>query len=166
MWIEARVTRTGTVVPAFQIDRRFAREVMRHSWCNGTGGYLIAWIDGKVVKLHRFVWRLAHGEYPTQVTDHINRDKLDNRLANLRDVSIAENNSNRTICRAGEAKRKKSGLPTGVIRNRRHDRPNAKPFKASIRIGRARKCLGFFDSPEEASARYQQEVSRIRSMVG
>jgi hypothetical protein len=45
---------------------------------------------------HRIVWALAHGEWPKQHIDHINRVRSDNRLVNLRDVSHTENMRNAT----------------------------------------------------------------------
>ena len=43
---------------------------------------------------HRAVWAVAHGYLPV-VIDHINGDKTDNRLENLREVSYSENNKNK-----------------------------------------------------------------------
>lgn len=54
-------------------------------------------IDGQCHKLlaHRAAWALMHGHWPAQSIDHINHDRRDNRLANLRDVSHLENMRNR-----------------------------------------------------------------------
>jgi len=44
---------------------------------------------------HRFVYECFYGLIPKGlVIDHINTDKTDNRLCNLRAVSVAENNAN------------------------------------------------------------------------
>lgn len=45
---------------------------------------------------HRVAWFLGTGEWPTGVIDHINRDKTDNRLENLRDVTFVVNSWNQT----------------------------------------------------------------------
>ena len=51
--------------------------------------------------VHRIVWLLNTGEWPVNNIDHINRDSLDNRFENLRDVTQAENNTNKGDYKAG-----------------------------------------------------------------
>jgi hypothetical protein len=64
----------------------------------GPTGYLriSVWVRGAMFKffVHRIVWALAHGEYPGCDIDHINGDPSDNRLANLRKATRAENARN------------------------------------------------------------------------
>ena len=56
----------------------------------GGGGYLRVNIDGTRYFAHRIIWMMVHGEWPNEI-DHINGDKSDNRLCNLRSVSRQEN---------------------------------------------------------------------------
>ena len=58
-------------------------------------GYLILKIKGVQYKAHRLAWLYVYGEFPNNVIDHINGDKLDNSIINLRDVSQKENSRNR-----------------------------------------------------------------------
>jgi hypothetical protein len=43
---------------------------------------------------HRLAWLYMYGGWPKQHIDHINRDRTDNRIKNLREVSNAENCQN------------------------------------------------------------------------
>ena len=57
-------------------------------------GYRVGPILGRMVPAHRVAWALHCGEWPTGQIDHINGIRDDNRIANLRDVSAAENGRN------------------------------------------------------------------------
>lgn len=50
---------------------------------------------GKSYKSHRLAWLLYYGEKPSNYIDHINGDKKDNRICNLRDILNSENCQNR-----------------------------------------------------------------------
>ena len=47
------------------------------------------------VKAHRAAWLLHYGEFPSEEIDHINGDKRDNRIKNLREATRAQNARNR-----------------------------------------------------------------------
>jgi len=57
-------------------------------------GYKQGMIFNKLYLAHRVVYAIYYGIWPTAQIDHINGDKLDNRIANLRDVTNAENARN------------------------------------------------------------------------
>ena len=63
-----------------------------------SAGYMITRlrIGGKcpAIPLHHMVWVAVHGWLPTQI-DHINGDKTDNRIENLREVTPSQNCMNR-----------------------------------------------------------------------
>lgn len=63
-------------------------------------GYWVIGIDGKNYKAHRLAWLYVHGEWPAGEIDHINGDKRDNRIANLRVATRSENTTNRFRARS------------------------------------------------------------------
>ncbi|ECL3921971.1 HNH endonuclease, partial [Salmonella enterica] len=60
-------------------------------------GYREITIDGKKLQANRLAWLFVTGMFPNGVIDHINRVRDDNRFSNLRDISVAENNLNKSI---------------------------------------------------------------------
>ena len=61
-----------------------------------SNGYLRVRVNKQFVRAHRLAWALYNNEDPRDlVVDHINRVRHDNRITNLRVVTIAENNQNR-----------------------------------------------------------------------
>ena len=63
-------------------------------------GYLWGRIKDKFFFAHRAAWAISHGEWPPLI-DHINRDKRDNRLINLRKATSLENSHNTATFEAG-----------------------------------------------------------------
>src|SRR5262249_8878082 len=105
-------------------------------------GYLQLSIDGRCYFLHRLAWLYVYGEFPSDQIDHINGDRADNRIINLRPATHTENMRNRCRHRNGS-----SGFK-GVYRER-----GKWCARITIRAGR-RLYLGRFDTPEEAHAAY------------
>lgn len=101
-------------------------------------GYIAGRILGKHFKAHRVIWALTHDRWPTEL-DHINGDRGDNRLSNLREASRRQNGRNRAL-----SKRNKTGYP-GVEK-----RGNS--FHAAIKTVDFRRNLGTFKTLEEAVA--------------
>lgn len=105
-------------------------------------GYLRGMIKNHKYFAHRVVWAMTHGKWPSDELDHVNGDKTDNRLANLRVVDRTTNNRN-------SARRKDNTTgATGVFKVRSTGR-----FMAYIRVDRRVRHLGFFGTFDEALTR-------------
>jgi hypothetical protein len=71
----------------------------------GNHGYRTSCLGGVRMSAHRVAWVLHYGEWPKGEIDHVNGDRTDNRITNLRDVSRSENARNLSV---------KSGKMRGV----------------------------------------------------
>lgn len=101
-------------------------------------GYRFIVVDGSAYAAHRLAWFYVYGVWPKALIDHIDSDKLNNRVENLREVSHAENMQNQPKPR----KANRTGF-AGV-------RPHCKRFQADVRVNGKRLVLGTFDTAEEA----------------
>lgn len=106
-------------------------------------GYRRVCIDGRRYLAHRVAWLYVHGKWPEHEIDHINGVRDDNRIANLRSATHAENAQNR-----GKRPDNSSGLQ-GVSWHVWH-----KKWAANIRVHQKLRHLGYFDTPEAAHAAY------------
>mgnify|MGYP001168866129 CR=1 FL=1 len=59
-------------------------------------GYRVGAINNKNTRAHRVIWKIMHDEEPEQI-DHINGDRSDNRIENLRAVINADNGRNQKL---------------------------------------------------------------------
>lgn len=86
---------------------RIGSEGVKFGYVDGSR-YLRGQVCGVRITCHRIAWALYYGVWPNGQIDHINHDRFDNRIANLREVSCTENLRN-----AKRSSRNKSGV-TGV----------------------------------------------------
>ncbi|NIX95336.1 HNH endonuclease [Pseudomonas fulva] len=104
-------------------------------------GYLRISVAGKTFKAHRLAWVITHGEWPAMEIDHINGDRADNRLANLRHCSRAEN------CRNGGLRRNNKSGVKGVSWSGRR-----KKWHVQVALNRKIYNGGMFSDIAEAEA--------------
>lgn len=107
-------------------------------------GYASIWVDGHLYYAHRLVWLYVYGMWPIQI-DHINGNRIDNRLTNLRDCTNAENQQN-----IKGRSHNKSGF-IGV-----HFDAWSGKWRASIKIDEKTIKLGRFSSKRDASEAYKE----------
>jgi hypothetical protein len=110
--------------------------------CRDKHGYITVMIRGRNYMAHRLAWLHVYGTWPSRGLDHINGNRADNRICNLRDVCQSVNMQNQRKARSNN----KCGL-LGVCRNR--DR-----WRATIKDGPRVRHLGTFDTPEQAHESY------------
>lgn len=113
-------------------------------------GYVLIKFMGKMYCSHRLAWELFYGQEPPDAIDHINRDRSDNRISNLRLATTAQNNANKTA-RADSI----SGIK-GVCRARVG--PN---WVARIKKDGKQRHIGTFETKEQASEAYFKELQKI-----
>lgn len=137
---------------------RYADHLKRVGTVAGTiesQGYRHVQIDGRVYKAHRIIWLMVYGEwveYPAYEIDHINGDRADNRLANLRKVTKSGNQRN-----AGQRVNNTSGVH-GV--NMKQGR-----WVARIWNGPRHVYLGSFKTLEEAAIA-RKAAERVLGFTG
>lgn len=115
---------------------------------NHSGGYVVIGFNGKGYLAHRLAWAFVHGsiEPETQI-DHINGNRKDNRIENLRACNHNDN------CRNSKPRsHNKSGIK-GVRKMR-------SKWAARIRVDNKEIWLGCYDTPEMAKEAYDRAAQK------
>lgn len=115
---------------------------------NKYSGYGVIVIDKIGYKAHRLAWMYQYGSFPKGHIDHINRLRNDNRIANLRECSMAENKQNISLTRT----RNGATIDMGVYSVKRKTSKNK--WTSGIRLNKKRVHLGTFDTKKEALYAY------------
>lgn len=124
--------------------------------CNiGTRRYLRVFVDRKAEALHRMIFLYHHGYLP-KVIDHIDNNRLNNRIENLRSVTQSQNCQNKTHHKNS----------TSPYKNVYWDK-NASKWSVKIMTRGTRKHLGVFGDIEfadlvatEARSKFHGEFAR------
>lgn len=121
--------------------------------CINRFGYVMISIENIQYQAHRLAWVCCYSELPkTGVIDHKNRIKTDNRICNLRNVSISENKQNQNIYKNNK---------TGHRGVHFHERRNK--FIASIRVNGVLIWLGQFNDIDDAVSTYKKAAKIYHS---
>lgn len=108
-------------------------------------GYIQVRMGKDKFMAHRIIWAMHHNSWPSGVIDHINGDKLDNRLCNLRDTDQLHNCKNASKYNRGQ------NLPTGVHLDK------SGRYRAQIQIDGKKMYLGAFGNSKSAHYAYLSE---------
>lgn len=111
-------------------------------------GYLVTRINRKIYQVHRLIWRLYYGKWPNFHIDHINRNKTDNRISNLRDVTNRQNHQNKKCHRMGH-----------LVGTSYRERDNK--FRSHIKVNYKQLFLGQFESKLEAHEQYLRALKAV-----
>src|SRR5579862_248149 len=90
------------------IDKKVYLHILENNYavCKNAQGYASMWINSKNCSLHRYIYYDFYKNKQEElkpVIDHINSNRLDNRIENLRSVSISDNNRNRNKKKDGSS---------------------------------------------------------------
>jgi len=115
-------------------------------------GYSRITVLGNPQLSHRLAWLYTHGCWPSDQLDHINGVRSDNRIANLREATHAQNHQNRII-----RSDNKSGY-LGVCWHKRD-----RKWVAQIRVNKKNIHLGVYDSPSDAAEAYLRAKQKLHT---
>ena len=117
-------------------------------------GYVRICIDGKQYYSHRLAWLYVKGIWPSDQIDHINGQREDNRIENLREASQCENMQNLRKARSDS----KSGF-LGV-----HWVAQKSKWQAKLKLAGKSHHIGFFNAPALAHEAYLKAKRKLHPM--
>jgi hypothetical protein len=116
-------------------------------WHNSSNGYTCVTVFRRKSVMQRIVWIMHNGDIPSKMQiDHINRNKEDNRIENLRLCTQSQNSANRPS-------QTKNTLYKGVSK---YQQKRKLRYTAHICVDNKQKNLGYFDTPEAAALAYNR----------
>ncbi len=130
-----------------RIDREFDSGLIRENVGTvNSDGYKVVGVDGKQIRVHRLLYaeHVQGPLAPWHEIDHIDGDRQNNRIENLRRSDRTANSQNQRKCHKDAA----TGLLGVYWSNTRHH------WYSCIHVNGKQKYLGSFSSPEKAHDSY------------
>ena len=123
-------------------------DLSKPAGCIEKNGYRSIGIEGKIYKAHRLVWKYHCGKDPKEFIDHIDGNRVNNNIENLRESTTQQNSFN-----TGPQKNNKLGIK-GVSKY-------GNKYIATIEINGKRKHLGLFNTIEEARLAREESEKKL-----
>ena len=130
--------------------RQGTRDINKPAGCIENSGYRRIHLNKKMYKAHRLIWAHQHGYYPDGHIDHIDGNRSNNAIDNLRLATHSEN-----LCNRGKTSNNSSGYK-GVYKCRRSGKWIGKIMKDY-----KEHHLGRFDTAEKAHQAYEDAASKL-----
>jgi uncharacterized protein YeaC (DUF1315 family) len=135
---------------------RNSKRIGQKANCLDLSGYVQINISGYVYKGHRIAWAIYYGKWPDGIIDHINGQRNDNRIQNLRECDHQTNCQN---MRNGSCKN-----VTGYIGVHVSERSSKeKKYRAKIHLNGKQIHLGGYPTPELAHQAYVEEKRKLHA---
>lgn len=125
-------------------------ELKQYRWTAVVYGgiwYALRWNGSGTTLMHRQILKAP----PEFTVDHINHDGLDNRRANIRLATTAENNRNKRM------KRNKASGYKGVS----YRLNRTKPWRAEISMNGKRIHIGYYETSTDAALAYDKKAKEL-----
>ena len=134
------------------IDSSSYSKVCDMNWFINNKGYVAGKVDGEYALLHRYILGLKIGD--GQCVDHINQNRLDNRLSNLRICSFKDNLKNKSKYK--NSKSKFAGVDIRALVD------GSISYRARIRNDGKCINLGTFKTEIEAAKAFDKKAVELR----
>lgn len=143
--IDGQLWRKGYTDSSGRVRRnKLVKNVSNHS-----DGYCTIKFKNRTVRYHQVIWVLINGDITSDcILDHIDGDRLNNNIDNLRLVSNRQNSQNRCIHRKGKLPGCNLHEPTGK-------------WRAEIWVGGKNRHIGLYSTEQEAHEAYLKAVQQL-----
>jgi len=117
------------------------------------------------IRAHRVAWYLYYGKVPSDLIDHIDHNKINNKINNLRAINHSKNVRHSSIQKAKLRKRAEGHCIGVYIMHRNHNLK--KPYRATYSINNKKMCLGYYATMVEAAkVRDAYVIEKFGSVCG